>query len=84
MSNGLFLEFVPEIALVFDRMKRDGYLHEVDFPDRNPEAIQFFTISDKGREKLREVTRWFEQLPWYLKLWGRMGFPIQTSSSISA
>ena len=67
MSNGLFLEFVPEIALVFDRLNRAGYLREVDFSDRNSEAIRFFTIRDAGREKLREVSRWFEQLPWYLK-----------------
>jgi len=81
MSNGLLLEFVPEIALVFDRLQRDGYLREVDFPDRNPEAIRFFTLSDAGREKLREVSRWFGQLPWYLKLWGRMGLPLPTSTS---
>ncbi len=72
MSDGLYLEFVPEIALVFDRLQRDGYLREVDFADRNPEAIRFFTISDAGREKLREVSRWYGQLPWYLKLWGRI------------
>ena len=82
MSNGLFLEFVPEIALVFDRLQHAGYLREVDFPGRNREAIQFFTLSDAGREKLREVSRWCEQLPWYLKLWGRMGLPLPTSSSI--
>ena len=81
MSNGLLLEFVPEIALVFDRLQRDGYLDEVDFPDRNPEAIRFFTLSDAGREKLLELSRWFRQLPWYLKLWGRMGLPLPTSSS---
>ncbi len=76
MSNGLFLEYVPEIVLIFDRMQRDGYLSEVDFPDRNPEAIKFFTLSDEGREKLREVSCWFGKLPWYLKLWGRMGLPV--------
>ncbi len=76
MSNGLYLEFVPEIALVFDRLHRDGYLREVDFADRNPEAIRFFTLSDAGRDKLREVSRWYGQLPWYLKLWGRMGLPL--------
>jgi len=81
MSNGMFLEFVPEIALVFDRLQRNGYLHEVDYPDRNPEAIRFFTLSDSGREKLCEVSHWFGQLPWYLKLWGRMGLPILNSSS---
>ena len=81
MSNGLLLEFVPEIALVFDRLQRDGYLDEVDFPGRNPEAIRFFTLSDAGREKLHELSRWFGQLPWYLKLWGRMGLPLPTSSS---
>ena len=81
MSNGLFLELVAEIALVFDRLQRNGYLREVDYPDRNPEAIRFFTLSDAGREKLREVSRWFEQQPWYLKLWGRMGLPLPTSLS---
>ena len=81
MSNGLFLEFVPEIALIFDRLQRNGYLREVDFPVRNPEAIRFFTLSDAGREKLHEVACWFGQLPWYWKIWGRMGLPIPTSSS---
>ena len=80
MSNGLYLEFVPEIALVFDRLHRSGYLREVEFPGINPEAIRFFTLSDAGREKLHEVSRWFEQLPWYLRLWGRMGLPIPSSS----
>ena len=81
MSNGLFLEFVPEIALLFDRLQRNSYLREVDFPDRNPEAIRFFTLSDAGREKLHEVSCWYVQLPWYLRLWGRMGLPVPTSSS---
>lgn len=81
MSNGLFLEFVPEIALVFDRLQRDGYLREVDFPGQNPEAIRFYTLSDAGREKLSEVSRWFGQLPWYLKLWGRLGLPLPPYSA---
>ena len=81
MSNGLFLEFVPEIALVFDRMQSDGYLREVDFPNRNLEGIRFFTLSDAGRDKLREVSCWFDLLPWHLKLWGWMGLPLPTSSS---
>jgi hypothetical protein len=79
MSNGLYLEFVPEIALVFDRLQRDGYLREVEFTDRNPDSIQFFSLSHAGREKLREVSRWYEQLPWYLKIWGRLGMPLPDS-----
>lgn len=76
LSNGLYLEYVPEIALVFDRLQRSGYLRAVVFPDRNPESIQFFALSERGREKLQEVSRSYEQLPWYLKLWGRLGPPL--------
>jgi len=79
MSNGLYLEYVPEIALVFDRLQRDGYLRAIVFPDRNPDSIQFFALSEAGREKLREVSHWYEQLPWYLKLWGRLGLPLPDS-----
>ena len=79
MSNGLYLEYVPEIALVFDRLQRDGYLRAVGFPDRSSDSIQFFALSEAGREKLREVSRWYEQLPWYLKLWGRLGLPLPDS-----
>lgn len=79
MSSGLYLECVPEIALVFDRLLRDGYLLEIDFPGRNRDAIRFFTLSDAGREKSRQISRWFGGLPWYLKLWGRLGLPLPDS-----
>ena len=76
MSNGLMLENVPEIALVVDRLRRLDCLREVEHPDRGADSIHFFTLSDAGRRHLQELARWYQALPWYLKLWGRLGLPL--------
>lgn len=76
MSNGLYLENVPEVALVYDRLQREGCLQEVDFAGRNPDSIRFFTLSARGRRMLQEAAQWYAGLPWYLRLWGRLGLPL--------
>ena len=78
MSNGSHLESCQTSRGVRSPATR-RLSASVVFPDRNPDAIQFFALSEAGSEKLREVSDWYEQQPWYLKLWGRLGLPLPDS-----
>ena len=76
LSLGMHLANVPEVAIIFDRLWREGFLKQVPPFRAGRDALQYFTISNRGLEALQSGRDWYRRLPFPLRIWGRLGLPL--------
>ena len=75
---------MPQRIIVHDAlnaMARGHLLRKVGsmsngLPERGPDSIRFVTLSETGRAAWHRSRLWYQALPWYLKICGRLGLPL--------
>lgn len=69
----MHLEGVPEIPIIFDRMKRNQWIHRQEIT-KEMSPLSYWGITPEGFKIYKMGYMWYHALPWWKRSLARTGF----------
>lgn len=69
----IYMEGSPHIVIIFNRLKENGWLHQLPQNPHDCEELERYTLSQEGREAYEQGLDWYFSFPLFKRIGAHVG-----------